>query len=242
MHVNYKNRFKHKGKHIFVPNDDCLRRGRKLIKRYASRAKFPTYFYHYQPGGHVAALHRHLENRFFFRIDIQNFYYSISRRRVAATLHDLGHSRARDLATWSCVKNPVAGPSYALPIGFIQSPLLASMVLLRTTLPRAIERATTNGVFVSVYFDDFIGSAPEVAPLVDAYEEVLQACKVGDLPTNVEKLVGPTDPIVAFNCSLEHGRAEVLPERVAKFHGDQPDAPAIAAFETYCARVASINK
>src|SRR5687768_13796623 len=159
MHLNYKFTFRHKNKNIFVPNDECLRRGKSVIRFCSKKFTLPPYFFHYQPGGHVAALHRHIRNQFFFRIDIENFFYSISRRRVAEALHAMVYRRARDYAKWSCVKNPGGGPAYALPIGFIQSPVLASIVMLRSPLAVAVERANANGVFVSVYFDDFVGSS-----------------------------------------------------------------------------------
>jgi hypothetical protein len=242
MFVNYEHHFTHKGKHIFVPNDDCVRRGEALIRYCSARTKFPPYFYHYQPGGHVAALHRHLDNRLFFRIDIENFYYSISRRRVASALHEMGYSRARDYAKWSCVRNPTDGPTYALPIGFVQSPVLASITLLRSRLPDAIARANARGVFVSVYFDDFIGSAMDEKPLQEAFEDILHACDSGALRPNKSKLVGPTHSLEAFNCSLAHGHAAVTSERIAKFHDDGPNAQSVAGFELYCARVTSANR
>jgi hypothetical protein len=156
------------GKHIFVPNNDCIRRDEILLRFCSQNVEFPAYFFHYQAGGHVAALHRHLENKFFFRIDIENFFYSISRNRVARTLHQKGFRNARSYADWSCVKNPFEKPSYSLPIGFVQSPVLASLAILGWPLATAIEGALANGVLISVYFDDFIGSAMDQETLASA--------------------------------------------------------------------------
>ncbi len=39
-----------------------------MVRFLERRVKFPEYFYHYKSGGHVAALHAHLQNAFFFRI------------------------------------------------------------------------------------------------------------------------------------------------------------------------------
>lgn len=241
MPLNYEFTFKHKGKHVFVPTPDCLRRGKRLIDFCSSAVTLPRYFFHYQPGGHVAAIHQHLHNRFFFKIDIENFFYSISRNRVAAALHAIGYRDARDDAQWSCVKNPLDGPAYALPIGFVQSPILASLVILKSPLAEAFSRANARGVFVSVYFDDFIGSSPDMAALTDAYEFILRACKLGNFVPNAAKLAAPTDRLKAFNCDLQHTNAEVTPARIARFHGAHPNAASVAAFEQYCARVASKN-
>ncbi|MHC2280605.1 hypothetical protein ACVME8_007248 [Bradyrhizobium diazoefficiens] len=83
-------------------------------------------------GGHVAALHAHLHNHFFFKIDIQNFYYSIARMRVTRALRQWGYPGANTFAMWSCVRNPLPGPKHALPIGFVQSPLLELAPQIRT--------------------------------------------------------------------------------------------------------------
>lgn len=241
MPVNYDFTYERKGKHIFVPNEDCVRRGKSLIKFCRREIEFPSYFFHYNRGGHVAALHRHLQNQFFFRIDLENFFYSISRNRVAAGLHDIGFRQARDYAQWSCVKNPVRGPPYALPIGFVQSPVLASLVILRSPLAHAIDLANSEGVFVSVYFDDFIGSSADRGRLEIAYEAILGACAEANFVSNALKLAEPAPSVVAFNCDLSHGIAAVTEARVMKFFDARPTEAATRAFESYRARVASAN-
>ena len=157
MLENYECKFQTRGKIIFVPNERSVRKGRRILK-FFSKFEFPDYFYHYKSGGHVAALHAHLENKLFFKIDIQNFYYSIARMRVTRALRSWGYPGANTVAKWSCVANPYPGPRHVLPIGFVQSPLLASLVLLKSPVVEAIERAIKNGVCISVYLDDFVGS------------------------------------------------------------------------------------
>ena len=50
---------------------------------------------------------------------------------LPGALHKAGYRRARTDAKWSCVRNPIAnGINYALPIGFVQSSALATMVLI----------------------------------------------------------------------------------------------------------------
>ena len=157
MIENYKFKYRSRGKFIFVPNARGERKGRRIIKFFSKRVDFPEYFYHYRPGGHVAALHAHLQNALFFKIDIQNFFYSIARMRVTRALRHWGFPGAGTLAKWSCVANPAAGPDFVLPIGFVQSPLLATLVLMQSPVAAAIERANAAGVLISVYLDDFIG-------------------------------------------------------------------------------------
>ena len=83
---NYKFRYRARGKWIYVPNERCVRKGNRLLDFFSKRVDFPPYYYHYTSGGHVAALHAHLQNRLFFKIDIQNFYYSIARMRVTRAM------------------------------------------------------------------------------------------------------------------------------------------------------------
>jgi Reverse transcriptase (RNA-dependent DNA polymerase) len=238
MPINYRYTYQRRGKHVFVPNDECIRRGEELIK-FCSTLELPSYFYHYRKGGHVAALHQHRENRLFFRIDIKNFFYAIARHRVATALHATRFKEAREYAKWSCVKNPYKTPAYALPIGFVQSPLLASLAFLRAPLAKAIKGVVTSGVFISVYFDDLIGSSSDSKAIEKAYTVILNACIESNFPTNKVKLVPPERAIVAFNCDLTQGASTVTKDRVAEFYKEDHTDASISSFEYYRTRVAS---
>lgn len=242
MIENYKFRFKSRGKFIFVPNRECNRRAQRLIE-FGSTLDLPDYFYHYRRAGHVGALHRHLECAHFFRIDLKNFFYSIGRNRVSRLLQQYGFSgSARTYAEWSSVRNPYAdGPHYALPIGFRQSPLLASLALWRSAVASAIEDSLHRGVFVSVYFDDLIGSSDDAYQLRVAYDGIVDACAQANLALNPEKLVEPADAIIAFNCHLTYGRAEVTEERIRGFTEEGRGEIATKSFQEYCERVRRRN-
>lgn len=241
MIENYKFKYRSRGKFIFVPNERCIRKGQRLIHFFSKRVDFPEYFYHYASGGHVAALHAHLQNEFFFKIDLQNFFYSIARNRVTRAMRDWGYQGAGTLAKWSCVANPLPGPKYVLPIGFIQSPLLASLVLMRSPVAEAIERARSNGVMVSVYLDDFIGSHGDEETLRKVYNDILHACVEGQLIPNEQKLIEPSKAIVAFNCDLMHGRANVTDARVQQFFSIPRTNISQVSFDQYRTRIASAN-
>lgn len=244
MIQNYEFKFKTRGKFIFVPNERGERKGRRIVDFFAKRIKFPDYFYHYQSGGHIAALHAHLENKLFFKIDIQNFYYSIARERVTRALRAYGYPGAQTLAKWSCVSNPIAGskPKHVLPIGFVQSPLLASLVLWKSPVAEAISRAIQNGVCISVYLDDFVGSHNDDAILTAAYDDLRHTCASSGLLPNPKKLTPPSAAITVFNCALEQGSTLVTPERVAKYYAQLDRVPASdEAFEKYRARISAAN-
>jgi hypothetical protein len=242
MIENYKCKFKSRNKWIFVPNDRCMRKGQRILDYFANRVDLPDYYFHYAKGGHVAALHAHLNNELFFKIDIKNFFYSISRNRVVTVLRHWHCGGSYPLAQWSCVANPYPGMSpFVLPIGFIQSPLLASLVLMRSPVANAIDRSRSNGVEISVYLDDVIGSHQRAETLRDAYEDILRACVEAKLVPNAEKLTPPSKAIIAFNCNLTKGTAEVTEERIAKFLSEERSPLAYDSFQQYRQRVASAN-
>jgi len=243
MHQNYEFSFRKRNKFIFVPNEDSVRKGEKILRFFEQNVTFPDYFFHYRKGGHVAAIHAHIgAPRFFFRLDIQNFFYSISRNRVAAALHDAGFVKARTYAKWSCVKNPLSiGPQYALPIGFIQSPALASLVLAKSPVRYAIERAMTQGVKVSVYLDDLVGSAVDQESLTDAYNDLVSSFYAANLKPSATKIAPPSLAITAFNCEIRQGFAAVTAVRAAEFHSTARSTEATLAFDAYCRSVEVAN-
>ena len=209
MLVNYRYKYRTRGRYIFVPTEQCERKGRR-IQKYFSQFQFPDYFYHYTPGGHVAAMHAHVVNPLFFKIDIQDFYYSIARMRVTRALRSFGYRGANTLATWSTVRNPIpGGPDHVLPIGFVQSPLLASLVLMKSAVIGAMDRAIANGVQISVFMDDFVGSHNDIAVLQAAYVDICASAIEAGLVPNPTKLVAPAAAITAFNCDLQLGQVSV---------------------------------
>jgi Reverse transcriptase (RNA-dependent DNA polymerase) len=241
MLENYKHQYTSRGKFIFVPTPECDRRADRLL-RFAKDLKLPSYFFHYRRGGHVEALHQHIENRYFFRIDLKNFFYSISRNRVSRILRQSGFHSAREWSEWSTVRNPYNdGPKYVLPIGFKQSPFLASLALWRSAVASSIEESASRGVFVSVYFDDLIGSSNDEDDLRITYGGILAACQQANLVANEAKLIEPANAIIAFNCHLTHGQANVTDERIQKFIDEARGPLAERSFIDYCIRVQRLN-
>ena len=244
MIENYKFKYRSRGKIIFVPNEKCERRGRRMLKFFSKRVDFPDYFYHYRAGGHVAAMHTHINNSLFFKIDIQNFYNSIARMRVTRALRAWAYPGAGTFAKWSCVANPIDGatPRHVLPIGFVQSPLLASLVLMKSDVSDAINRALASGVVISVYLDDFIGSHDDIDVLTHAYNDIRETCVAAGLLPNPAKLIPPSAAITAFNCDVTYGSASVRAERIAKYMAS-PHRTALsdASFEQYRELVAREN-
>jgi hypothetical protein len=242
MPLNYEYKFVKNGKHIFVQNADGAEHGAKLLRFFERNIVFPEIYFHYREGGHVAALHAHLKNSFFFRTDFRDFFYAISRNRIAAALHRAGFSKARIFAKWSCVRNPIEGyPPYALPIGFVQSSALATLVLMNTEVAKVLDEAPTRGVVISVYLDDLIGSSNDKSALNGVYNDLLAACLKANLTISDKKLVAPCSELEAFNCHLSHGRTEVTQARIDAFYVEPRSEASAGAFEAYRRTVCSSN-
>lgn len=243
MLTNYHNRFKTRGKFIYEPTAGCTRRGDQIVDFIRRNVTFPDYFYHFARGGHVAALHDHIQNKLFFKIDIQNFFYSIARNRIQRALASNGLRGAPTYAAWSTVRSPFAtGPKYVLPIGFVQSSHLASLVLMQSSVLTALADARSKGILISIYLDDIIGSHSDEGLLTAAYESIQEACIAANFLPNEEKLSPPSDAIIAFNCNIKLGNAEVTAEREAQFYSKFPGLRARASFIEYVHRVSRKNK
>jgi hypothetical protein len=88
---NFDFTYRRDGKPVFSPS----MRGRKIgddIKSQVETAHvFDDFVYHLRrKGGHVAAMHAHRNHKFFGRLDIERFFYSIARNRVQRALASIG--------------------------------------------------------------------------------------------------------------------------------------------------------
>ena len=57
-----------------------------IVQAIKLRAGLPKEFYHFQPGGHVAAIRSHVESDVYCSLDIKNFFPSISKNRIQKML------------------------------------------------------------------------------------------------------------------------------------------------------------
>ena len=229
------------GKPVFVPSD----RGRKIglqIKQVVERNfELDSFFYHMKRGGHVAALHAHRPHMYFGRIDIENFFYSIGRNKVTRALHEIGIEKARTYGKWSCVKNPYDAPAYALPYGFVQSPLLATLVLAKSGIGPLLRRLTEQ-LTISVFVDDISLSGDRLDILQDAYLELSEVIQVSGFAVNRIKSTAPTAAIQIFHCQLTHNRASVCEARRAIFYSDSEARRALQASRNIAAQCAQATQ
>jgi Reverse transcriptase (RNA-dependent DNA polymerase) len=233
---NFAYSFTRKGKPVFAPSDRGRRVGEDIKLKIESAFDFGNFYYHLRRGGHVAALHAHRPNRYFARLDVERFFYSIGRNRVARVLKEIGIERADHYARWSTVKNPFNDPSYAVPYGFVQSPAIATLVMHHSPLGTLLHE-TSQQITVSVYVDDISISANDEQQLATAFCEIRQALIVSGFNSNEDKTREPSPNIEVFNCDLVHGATNVSTARMAVFDASEHSEQGRDAFGRYCEKV-----
>lgn len=237
---NFRHSYRRRGKPIFVPTSIGRRIGLELKEKIEAAYDFDPIYFHMKPGGHVAAIHHHREHKFFARIDIARFFYSVSRRRVQSAIDRVKVDNAAFYAKWSTVRNPYETPRFSLPYGFVQSPILASLVIATSDLGTHLQ-ALPHGVKASVYMDDIALSAGTEAELLKAYTSTLAALKADGFDVSESKLRPPALAIDIFNCDLSNGWSAVRDERVSEFQANNPSPESEAAFASYCGTVEAGN-
>ncbi len=230
---NYLHSYWKNEKPYFVPNAFGEKLGKALKRKISNRFTFDKFIYHFKDGSHVAALHRHRQNKFFCRVDIKRFFYSINRNRLKRALKAIGIPKPEFYARWSTVKNPYEGGGYVIPYGFVQSPIAATLVLAKSPVGIYL-RNLHPSVAVSVYMDDICLSAQDEDQLRESFEGLIVALEDAGFTLNGEKTRTPSPQIDIFNCSLENGLTEVLPHRIAEFHSEPHTTAGEQAFEAYC--------
>lgn len=237
---NYRYSYRRKGKPVYVPTSIGRRIGNEIKEAVEEAYDFsPTYF-HMASGGHVAAMHHHRDSAVFARIDIARFFYSVSRRRVQSAIDRIGLKTSRFYAQWSTVRNPYGEPDYALPYGFVQSPILASLTIATSSLGEHLE-ALPEGIRASVYMDDIALSGDDPSELEAVFRDTLGVLEREGFAVNEEKLRPPSRLMDIFNCDLSSGRSVVRAERIEEFLSDGPSEESERAFTAYCASVEDGN-
>lgn len=229
---NFLYSYKKNGKPVYAPNPFGEKLGDEIKRKVDKAYKFDSFVYHFKDGSHVLALHRHRNNQFFCRIDISKFFYSIQRNRVKRALKEIHVQRPEYYAKWSTVKNPY-GAGYVLPYGFVQSPILATLVLAKSAIGLYL-RGLPPTITVSVYMDDICLSGNNGSELQTAFEGLIDAVAEAGFTLNDDKTRPPASQIDIFNCSLTNGKTKVLQERVDAFLAVERSAASAEGFKTYC--------
>ncbi len=209
------------GSWVFVPNNETLERGKDIKSEIESRWKSPHYYAHFKAGGHVAALKKHIGNKYFIRADIKQFFNRINRTRVTRELKKIygDYKTARMIACESVVFNPSgADKEFILPFGFPQSAIIASLCLHNSSLGQYLDWLTSNGFVVTVYMDDILVSSSEPKKEADAVFDLLnKKAERSRFDLNPDKTSGPKKIITAFNINLTRTGINITDDRLAEF-------------------------
>ncbi|CRM96498.1 Retron-type reverse transcriptase [Pseudomonas sp. 22 E 5] len=204
---------------IYIPTPETVVEGKNLKKLIQLRWQPPRNFYHLRDGGHVDAIKSHLGGKYFIHADLRKFFNSINRSRITRELKPyFGYKAARKIAMESTVSIPIEqGQAFALPFGFVQSTIIASLCLHKSTLGKTIEMLhRSHDVKISVYVDDIIISAQTLKSAEHALQKIEESCEKSGLMLNEQKLKGPSPQITAFNIDLNENSIAICGVRFAE--------------------------
>ena len=165
---------------------------------------------------------RSQKTRWFSYFDISNFFGSVTKNKIVRALKlYFEYDLALEYASNSVVRNKAVtggGPKYVLPFGFIQSTMLAALVLDRSCLGHCLRRLSRNKkIMISVYVDDIIISSTDKCLLEDATKEVLSAIKKSNFTINSDKSQETQQAITVFNIDLDSFSMQLTEERFELF-------------------------
>ena len=233
------------GTWVFVPSEESVNYGyyvKEMVETYWSP---PRNYFHLMDGGHVKALRSHINNSFFARLDIEDFFGCINKSRVTRCLKDyLPYETARKIAVASTVLHPVNQTTkYTLPFGFVQSPIIASMCLHKSRLGKVLHEVhNSTDHLVSVYMDDIIISGNDRDHMLGYLQDIKDAAVRSRFFLNHTKEEGPSEKITAFNIELSNRQLEITQNRMELFESAYLQAAGNDQREGIIGYISSVNK
>lgn len=244
MPFAYSHSFRTSGGHlVYVPTAYGLERGYDITRQVLARWRPPSHFFHFRRGGHVAACRYHRVNSVFARLDIQSFFDSVSRTKVHRALKRIRipQEQAVEITGVSTVEHVSKRGTFALPFGFVQSMVLASVALDLSAVGKLLRTGYRYDVRVSVYVDDILLSAAQSDQLDEFIADLMQAGAASGYQFNAAKMSPSSDMAEAFNIVVSSGDMHVNALRMAEFEkvvrdGAQETAAAVIRY------VRSVNR
>lgn len=207
------------GTKVYVPTEHGREVGSLIKKRVERLWQAPSNYFHLRDGGHVAAARLHQHQPWVASMDLKRFFEQISRSRVQRSLRRIGmpNKEAFELACDSVVDKAPPNREFSIPFGFVQSPILASVVLAHSALGSTLNRLRSDGLCVSVYVDDITISANSEAQVVDAMTSLRAATRTSNFQFNEQKTQEPGPDVTNFNIRFGSGQMMIVRDRMAKF-------------------------
>lgn len=221
MEQRWSSKFEIKpGSWVFVPTDNQVLYGGHVKTSIETRWQPPAFYFHLRDGGHVKALHSHVNHKYFLHLDISNFFGCINRSRITRNLKGIfSYDIAREVALKSTVKDPDNSLNkFILPFGFVQSPIIASMCLAKSCLGKYLSFINREKEYsVSVYMDDIIVSSDNESRLELILDKVIPISDRSRFFLNKEKQEGPSSRVTVFNIELSHHLLSITDKRLDEF-------------------------
>lgn len=203
---------------VFIPTQQSVKFGLDLKFTIEDRWSPPRFYFHLRDGGHVAAIKSHLASKYFCRLDLRHFFNHVTRSKITRCLVPfLGYEAAREAACNSTVQSP-GNPGYALPYGFVQSTLLASLCLSQSKLGKQLMAIRKDSqLTISVYVDDIILSGNDLNHLDEVVTGIERTAEESRFPINAIKKEGPSELVSSFNIELTNASLAIQPDRIKSF-------------------------
>lgn len=204
---------------VYVQDDVSRTEGYRLCEWVDDRWRAPKHFFHFRPGGHVAAARKHQADAYVMGLDLRRFFDQVSRSKVHRALRRIGYANADayDFACASTVVKDGRPGAFSLPFGFVQSMHLASLALHFSALGREMIAVRRDGVQLTTYVDDVLLSANDPDTLIGARDRLFASAEVAGYSFNADKERGPAEHIEAFNILIGGGGLRIAEHRMIDF-------------------------
>lgn len=207
------------GTRVYIPTEMGRKRGTEIKGAIEGLWKPPANYFHLLEGGHVAAVKSHRNATWLASLDLQRFFDQITRTKIHRALKVIGlqHKDAWEMACDSTVDKKPPKRQFNLPFGFVQSPIVASVVLAQSALGGAIRSLLADGLTVTVYVDDITISGPSEDRVRAAVEQLETGAELAGFAFNLDKTQPPNGAVTSFNIAFGSGVLEVTEERMVEF-------------------------
>lgn len=207
------------GTRVYIPTEMGRKRGTEIKGAIEGLWKPPANYFHLLEGGHVAAVKSHRNATWLASLDLQRFFDQITRTKIHRALKVIGlpHEDAWEMACDSTVDKKPPKRQFSLPFGFVQSPIVASVVLAQSALGGAIRSLVADGLTVTVYVDDITISGPSEEQVRAAVEQLEAGAELARFAFNPDKTQSPNGAVTSFNITFGSGVLEVSEGRMAEF-------------------------
>lgn len=215
---NYEYKFEIRPqKFVYIPTEQGKDQGLAIISRiYDLWEPNPIFFHLGNRGGHVAAMRIHLQHRYFAKIDLSNYFNSITRTKIIRSLKKIGipYEESYNIAYNSVVEE---NNRKILPYGFVQSMVLATLSFEKSGFCSEVIRINNTDVSVTIYVDDIIISSNDQQRVGEIYDYLCSIINQSNFSISLDKSQNCSVKITSFNCSISQGNMRILEDRMESF-------------------------